>query len=98
LLNYTEHYGLRREKDENGVYESVGYMHAWNALASAFMFRAQRHSDHHAHKYRPMQILIRLDHAPTMPYEYIFMFFLALFPPLWFYLMDPMVISIEDAR
>jgi hypothetical protein len=29
-VNYIEHYGLLRKKDENGVYESVGKMHSWN--------------------------------------------------------------------
>lgn len=24
-VNYLEHYGLKRKKDENGIYESVGY-------------------------------------------------------------------------
>jgi hypothetical protein len=32
-----------------------------------------------------------------MPYEYIHMFILALVPPMWHMLVDPMVISIEDA-
>lgn len=25
MVNYIEHYGLRRRKDSNGVYESIGY-------------------------------------------------------------------------
>lgn len=31
IVNYVEHYGLKREKDENGVYESVSVRHSWNA-------------------------------------------------------------------
>lgn len=51
--NYGEHYGLERRKDENGIYESVGMQHSWNAVSSPFFFRIQRHSDHHCHAYRP---------------------------------------------
>ena len=29
MVNYLEHYGLAREKDSNGILESVGYMHSW---------------------------------------------------------------------
>jgi alkane 1-monooxygenase len=31
IVNYVEHYGLKREKDENGVYEAVSVRHSWNA-------------------------------------------------------------------
>ena len=96
--NYVEHYGLRREKDENGIYESVQYQHAWNSLASPVLSRIQRHSDHHAHKYRPYQVLRQFERAPHMPFEYILMFFLALAPPLYRMMMDPRVNSIQDAK
>jgi alkane 1-monooxygenase len=69
MINYIEHYGLRREKDASGVYESIGYMHSWSTMSSACTFRISRHSDHHAHKFRPYQILRRLDRAPFYPFE-----------------------------
>lgn len=31
IVNYVEHYGMKREKDENGVYEPVSVRHSWNA-------------------------------------------------------------------
>jgi len=31
IVNYVEHYGLKRSKDENGVYEPVSVRHSWNA-------------------------------------------------------------------
>ena len=98
MVNYLEHYGLQRRKDANGVYESIGCMCSWNAVSSPVAFRIQRHSDHHAHVFRPYQILRRFDKAPTMPYEYIIMLFIGLVPPLFFYLMDPRVKSINDAK
>jgi alkane 1-monooxygenase len=98
LINYIEHYGLRRHKDESGVYESIGNVHSWSTNSSAATFRISRHSDHHAHKFRPYQILRRLDRAPYYPFEQILMMLLSLVPPMWWYLMDPMVKSIEDAK
>jgi len=52
-VNYIEHYGIIRKKDENGVYETIGKMHSWNYLSGAVIVRLQRHSDHHAHSFRP---------------------------------------------
>lgn len=53
MINYIEHYGLQREKDENGIVESISKMHSWNSTSSPVLFRIQRHSDHHAHSFRP---------------------------------------------
>ena len=97
-VNYIEHYGLRREKDEQGIYESVQCQHAWSADASPVFARIQRHSDHHAHKFRPYQVMRRLERAPTMPYEYLVMYLIAFIPPLYRYVMDPRVNSINDAK
>ena len=97
-VNYLEHYGLRRVKDKNGIYESIGYMHSWNSVSSPMAFRIQRHSDHHAHSYRPYQVLRRMDKAPQLPFEYILMLWLSLVPPVFFMIMNPRIKSIEDAK
>jgi len=39
VINYIEHYGLQREKDENGIYESINKMHSWNSISNALLFR-----------------------------------------------------------
>lgn len=70
-INYLEHYGLLRLKDKNGIYESVNKFHSWNSLSSGALFRLQRHSDHHAHSFRPYQILRRFDEAPYLPFDYL---------------------------
>lgn len=98
MINYVEHYGLRRTMDKDGIFESIGYMHSWSASASPVAFKIQRHSDHHAHKFRPYHILRRFERAPTLPFEYILMLWLAFCPPMWFYIVDPMVKSIEDHK
>ena len=88
LINYIEHYGIERKKDENGIYESISKMHSWNSYSSPVLFRLQRHSDHHSHAFRPYQILRRFDEAPTLPFEYLHSFVICMCPPLWFYLVN----------
>jgi len=97
-VNYIEHYGILRKKDENGVYESVNKMHSWNYLSGAVIVRLQRHSDHHAHSFRPYQILRRMDDAPYLAFEYLHTYFLATIPPLWFYIMNPRVQALDDIK
>jgi len=99
LVNYIEHYGLHREKitdekDGSTHYEPVTPMHSWNAdarVTNFFLFKLQRHSDHHAYAGRRYQILRSFADAPQMPTGYGGMVFIALIPPLWFFLMNPMV-------
>ena len=50
--DYHQHYGLRRDKDEQGIYESISLLHSWNNIASPMYFRVTRHSDHHMQVYR----------------------------------------------
>lgn len=96
LINYIEHYGILRKKDENGIYESISKMHSWNALSSPVLFRIQRHSDHHAHSFRPYQILRRFDEAPTLPFEYLHSLVICMVPPVWFYIVNPRVEALKD--
>jgi len=95
-VNYIEHYGILRKKDENGVYESINKMHSWNQLSGAIIVRLQRHSDHHEHSFRPYQILRRMDEAPFMPFEYLHCYQLAAIPPVWFYVMNSRVEALAD--
>jgi len=111
VVNYIEHYGLRRKivgyqeielknkegniiKEKKPIYESINYLHSWSSVSSPVGYRLQRHSDHHAHSFRPYQTLRRLPASPTMPYEYILMLFMAIFPPIFFYIMDPRLDSL----
>ena len=101
VINYLEHYGLRRQRLANGRYERVSPRHSWNSntlVANAFLYHLQRHSDHHANPQRRYQELRGLDDAPQLPAGYGTMFLLALVPPLWRRVMDPRVLRHYGGR
>jgi alkane 1-monooxygenase len=94
LVNYIEHYGLRRQKLPSGHYERVQPWHSWNSNHEAgriFLYELTRHSDHHFKATRKYQILRHFDESPQLPYGYPGCMLVALVPPLWFRLMNPRV-------
>lgn len=100
-VNYLEHYGLTRQKNENGVYERVRPIHSWNSnhiLGRALLFQVTRHSDHHFLASRKYQILRHFDEAPQLPAGYPVMILLAAIPPLWFKVMHPHMEKIKQER
>lgn len=91
LVNYIEHYGMARKQLPNGRYEKVTPLHSWNAshmVSNFLLFQLQRHSDHHAFAHKRYQVLNHYDESPQLPQGYSAMIILALFPPLWFRVMD----------
>lgn len=89
-VNYIEHYGLQREKRENGTYDRVRRIHSWNSnhvLGRVVLFELSRHSDHHYKPDRPYQLLETHEESPIMPTGYPGMMLLALIPPLFFRVM-----------
>ena len=93
-VNYIEHYGLRRKQLESGRYEPVQPHHSWNSEHAAgriFLFELTRHSDHHFKANRKYQILRHFEEAPQLPTGYPGSIILALFPPLWFSIMNKRV-------
>lgn len=94
IINYVEHYGLHRRVDANGRYERTTPAHSWNSnyfVTNILLFQLQRHSDHHAYAKRRYQVLRHYDESPQLPAGYAGMYVLALFPPLWFKVMNPRV-------
>jgi len=94
--NYVEHYGLLRQKQDNGRYEPCKPHHSWNTnhiFSNLMTFHLQRHSDHHAHPMRPYQALRNHPDLPSLPNGYPAMFLLANAPPLFFHVMDPLVMK-----
>lgn len=99
-VNYIEHYGLRREL-VNGRYERTMPCHSWNSnhpLGRLMLLELSRHSDHHYAASRKYQILRHFDDSPQMPTGYPGMIILALFPPLWFYVMDRQIALFEESH
>jgi alkane 1-monooxygenase len=91
VVNYLEHYGLRRKKKEDGRYERCLPQHSWNSnnvASNVLLYHLQRHSDHHANPTRRYQALRHVDEAPQLPTGYAGMIVLAWFPPLWRRVMD----------
>jgi alkane 1-monooxygenase len=93
-VNYLEHYGLEREKNDRDRYEKVDHHHSWNSdhvVSRMFLFELSRHSDHHMVASRHYQVLRSLDEGPQLPTGYPGMILLAMIPPLWFRVMNPLV-------
>ncbi len=97
LVNYIEHYGLKRSI-KNGQIERVSPMHSWNSsflLSNFLLFQLQRHSDHHATAIRPYQNLQHHDISPQLPAGYPTMVLLALIPPIWFKTMNKLLLEYQ---
>jgi alkane 1-monooxygenase len=91
VVNYLEHYGLLRQKREDGRYERCRPEHSWNSnnvVSNVLLYHLQRHSDHHANPTRRYQALRHVEEAPQLPTGYAGMILLAWFPPLWRRVMD----------
>jgi alkane 1-monooxygenase len=91
VVNYLEHYGLLRQKREDGRYERCAPRHSWNSnnvASNVLLYHLQRHSDHHANPMRRYQALRHFEEAPQLPTGYAGMIVLAYFPPLWRRVMD----------
>ncbi|WP_420860786.1 alkane 1-monooxygenase [Algirhabdus cladophorae] len=98
LSDYVQHYGLKRQIMDNGKVEPIGIEHSWNAphfFSSALMLNAPRHSDHHAHpsKNYASLALPGADEAPMLPRSLPVMAVVALFPPFWRKVMDPLAMQ-----
>jgi alkane 1-monooxygenase len=96
VVNYLEHYGLLRQKKEDGRYERCRPEHSWNSnnvASNVLLYHLQRHSDHHANPTRRYQALRHVEEAPQLPTGYAGMIVLAWFPPLWRRVMDHRLVA-----
>jgi alkane 1-monooxygenase len=97
-VNYIEHYGLQRNQREDGNYERAMPHHSWNSnhiLGRLMLFELSRHSDHHYLASRKYQILQHHDDGPQLPTGYPGSMILALVPPLWFYVMNKKIKTLQ---
>lgn len=96
VINYVEHYGLKREKLPNGKYVRTAPEHSWNSnhvVTNLFLYQLQRHSDHHAHPSRSFQALRHFENVPQLPSGYASMLLPAYIPSWWYSLMDERVVQ-----
>jgi alkane 1-monooxygenase len=96
VVNYLEHYGLLRQRREDGRYERTRAEHSWNSnnvASNLLLYHLQRHSDHHANPTRRYQALRHVEEAPQLPTGYAGMIILAAIPPLWRAVMDRRVLA-----
>ena len=95
-VNYIEHYGLLRQREENGRYQRCLPEHSWNSnhlVTNLMLYQLQRHSDHHAHPTRPYQALRHFDDSPQLPAGYAALIPVAFITPRWYRLMDRRVLA-----
>jgi alkane 1-monooxygenase len=96
VVNYLEHYGLVRQRNEQGRYERCNPQHSWNSnhiASNVILYNLERHSDHHAHPTRRYQALRHFEESPQLPSGYGLMLGLAYIPPLWRRVMDHRVLA-----
>ena len=83
-INYTEHYGLVRERGK-----PVCMRHSWNsnhAISSLFLCNVTRHSDHHRASNLKFWELSPYDQsAPLLPYGYLGMLYLLMITPFLYH-------------
>jgi alkane 1-monooxygenase len=94
MINYIEHYGLSRNKLQDGSYEKVGLEHSWDSphrISNYLFYKTQRHSDHHVNSRKPYQNLCTNEVSPTLPFGYVFALQLCLTPKKWFDVMNPLI-------
>lgn len=95
-IDYVEHYGLTRKKDESGRSESVKPWHSWDSdtrIMGELLIHLQRHADHHMRPLKPYTELALLPGARKLPTGYAGMIWLAWWPQLWFRVMNPRIQS-----
>lgn len=96
VVNYMEHYGLKRTQLANGKYTRTLPEHSWNnnsLFSNVLLYQLQRHSDHHAYPTRSFQSLRHYKDVPQLPSGYASMVLPVLIPAWWSKLMDERVIN-----
>lgn len=84
-VNYLQHHGLFRGADER-----MGPQHAWESRhrwSRWTLMELPLHPAHHLTSSLPAWKLSTYDESPRLPFGYYTSFWLALFPPLWHFVM-----------
>jgi alkane 1-monooxygenase len=95
LINFVQHYGVVRAENA-----PIRPRHSWDCyhrLSNVLHYNLPRHSDHHMFATKPFWRLDTAEDVPMLPYGYQTMASIALVPPLWRYVMWPLLAD-WDAR
>jgi alkane 1-monooxygenase len=90
-VNYIQHYGLLRDKNDGGEYERTGPEHSWDTyhfFSSYITFRVGHHSYHHI-AVQPYYLLVAEPEAPKLPVGYFWAIPVVLLPPWWRSMIHP---------
>lgn len=92
-VEYIEHYGLvyRKDDKEKTVSEVCSWNTEDNELLNWFIFRFQRHSDHHMNAYKLYPTLDINEKMPQFPFDFMSAILMCKIPSLWYLLVDPLV-------
>ncbi len=99
LIEYCQHYGLKRVQNADGSYQRPTPQVSWNTnmlMSNNLLVNFVRHSPHHSRSTRWYHALRDEAQAPVLPYCYSLMFLAAMVPPLFYRLMDPRVVEWAD--
>lgn len=94
MVNYLSHYGIKRRVDGAGRPEAVQASHSWesaNKVTNWFIFNAGKHSEHHCKATKPHFELQLSPETEKLPHGLLVLTLIALVPPLYYRIMDPMV-------
>lgn len=96
MIQYFEHYGLERLPNS-----PMSAKESWNSnswLTNAITLNITRHSDHHLDPKIPYQSLQPHPDGPVMPAGYFTLAWLALIPPLWRHVIDPILDQVSQKQ
>ncbi len=94
MVDFIEHYGLQRKKLENGKYAPVGPEHSWDTnffMTNTSLYNLGKHAHHHQVASMSFQHLTNTPGAHNYPFGYSVAVLLALVPPLWRKVVDPLI-------
>jgi alkane 1-monooxygenase len=94
LVDYTQHYGLVRRPGA-----PVEARHSWECvhlLTNSVQYNLALHADHHLVATSPYWELRSRFDAPRLPCGYLTAALVAICPPLWHRLMDPLLADWDE--
>lgn len=96
MIDYIEHYGLQRKKLSNGKYEPIGPQHSWDTnffMTNTSLYNLGKHAHHHQVASLSYQNLTATPGANNYPFGYSTAVLIALVPPLWRKIVDPLIMT-----